>query len=149
MRSTHSSASWTSRMATSKRSNRAMASWQWRWARAIRWRWHRRCLRSYGDFRQPMAGFFLGGNGTVSSLLEPSPYFIELIKGMETIIALLGLRENFPHPGFDPLRGVLDHDRQIQPLLLALFEHLSPVLATACLAQRQTKQVSAVEIHAR
>jgi hypothetical protein len=91
---------------------------------------------AYGDFRQPMAGFFLGGNGTVSSLLEPSPYFIELIKGMETIIALLGLRENFPHPGFDPLRGVLDHDRQIQPLFLALFEHLSPVLATACLTQR-------------
>jgi hypothetical protein len=64
-----------------------------------------------GDLRQPMAGFFFGGNGTVSPLLEPSPHLIELIKGMETIIALLGLREDFPHPGFDPLRCVLDHDR--------------------------------------
>jgi hypothetical protein len=59
---------------------------------------------AYGDLRQPMAGFFFGGNGTVSPLLEPSPHLIELIQGMETIIALLGLRENVPHPGFDPLR---------------------------------------------
>jgi hypothetical protein len=64
-----------------------------------------------GDLRQLMTGFFFGGNGTVSPLLEPSPHLIELIKGMETIIALLGLREDFPHPGFDPLRCVLNHDR--------------------------------------
>jgi hypothetical protein len=64
-----------------------------------------------GDLRQPMTGFFFGGNGAVSPVLEPSPHLIELIKGMETIIALLGLREDLPHPGFDPLRCVLDHDR--------------------------------------
>jgi hypothetical protein len=102
---------------------------------------------AYGDLRQPMTGFFFGGNGTVSPLLEPSPHLIELLKGMETIIALLGLREDVPHPGFDPLRGVLDHDCQVQPLLLALFEHLGPVLATARLAQRQTKQVTVIEIN--
>jgi hypothetical protein len=32
-----------------------------------------------GDLRQPMTGFFFGGNGTVSPLLEPSPHLIELI----------------------------------------------------------------------
>jgi hypothetical protein len=92
-----------------------------------------------GDLRQPRGGFFFGGNGTISPLLEPSPPLIELLPGRETLSALLGLREDFPHPGFDPLRGVLDHDRAVQPLLLALFEHLGPVLATAPLAQPQTQ----------
>jgi hypothetical protein len=101
-----------------------------------------------GDLRQPMTGLFFGGNGTVSPVLEPSPHLIELLQGMETLIALLGRREDFPHPGFDPLRGVLDHDREVQPLPLALCEHLGPLLATARLAHRQTKQVSVVEVHA-
>jgi hypothetical protein len=42
-----------------------------------------------GDLRQLMRGFFFGGKGTVSPLLEPSPHLVELIKGMETVIALL------------------------------------------------------------
>jgi hypothetical protein len=75
-----------------------------------------------GDRRQPMRGFFFGGNGTVSPLLQPSPHLIELLKGMDTLIALLGLRENLSDPGFNALGRLLDHDAQAQSLLLALLE---------------------------
>jgi hypothetical protein len=53
------------------------------------------------DLRQRVAGFLFCGDPTVGPLLEPPPHLIELIKGMETIIALLGLRKNLIDPGFN------------------------------------------------
>jgi hypothetical protein len=63
-----------------------------------------------GDLRQLMAGFLFRGDPTVGPLLEPPSHSMKLVERMETIIALLGLREDPTHPGFNALGRLLDHD---------------------------------------
>src|SRR2546421_11239881 len=63
-----------------------------------------------GDLRQVVAGFLFRGDRTVGPLLEPPSHLIQLVERMETIIALLGLREDLIDPGFNALGPILDHN---------------------------------------
>jgi hypothetical protein len=64
-----------------------------------------------GDLRQLVAGFLFRGDRTVGPLLKPSSHLIQLVERMETIIALLGLREDLTDPGFNALGRIFHYHR--------------------------------------
>ena len=68
---------------------------------------------------------------------------------MKAIVALLGTGKHLGDPRRNPLRRILDHHRQRQPLPLTRAQHLRPRPGIARRAQRQAEQIPRVQVHPR
>ena len=121
VRSTHSSAPRNVSIAASKASNRSMASVHWRRAlRSAHLALRRHVLSRARIFAQSPQRLALALNRRVGAPLQLAPHLVHLVEHMKAIVALLGVGKHLGDPRRNPLRRILDHHRQRQPLPLPL-----------------------------
>ena len=88
-------------------------------------------------------------NRSVRATLQLAPHLVHLVEHMKAVIALLGVGEDLSNPRRYPPRRILDHHRQRKPLPLTRAQHLRPRPRIARRTQRQTEQISRVQVHPR
>ena len=96
-----------------------------------------------------LLGVLLPADRPVRASLEVLFQLGHPVECVKAVVPLFSIGEDLGHPPGDPLGRVLDDRGQIQPLRLGHPEHLFPILSRSALAQRQRKQVAAVQIHPR
>ena len=89
----------------------------------------------------------LAFNRRIGAPLQTPAHLVHLVEHMKAIVALLGPEKHLAHPRGNPLRRILHHHRQPQPLTLTLAKQPRPRLPIARRTQRQPEQIPRVEVH--